>query len=272
VELDQRSVIPYVNVMTSPVTAAVLLIGDELLSGRTQDTNLRSIAEFLAPIGVEIREARVIPDDLETIVSTVRHLSASWTYVFSTGGIGPTHDDITADAMAAAFNRSIDVRDDALALLKKHYGDRGQEITEGRLRMARIPQGASLILNPVSGAPGFQLNNVFVMAGVPAVMRGMLQDLSTRITGGQVVLSKTVRGRTLREGDIASALGEIARHRPEVSIGSYPWIRPGGSLGPDYGVNLVARSRSAEKLTEAVDALIALVRSQNIEPETDPED
>jgi molybdenum cofactor synthesis domain-containing protein len=260
--------------MTETVTAAVLLIGDELLSGRTQDTNLRSIAEFLAPVGVEIREARVVPDDHDTIVSTVRHLSAAWTYVFSTGGIGPTHDDITADAMAAAFHRTIDVREDAVDQLKRHYGLRapGQEINESRLRMARIPEGASLILNPVSGAPGFQISNVFVMAGVPSVMRGMLQDVGHRLAGGSVVLAKTVRGRTMREGDIASALGEIAKRWPAASIGSYPWMRPGGAAGPDYGVSLVARSRDAEALSGAFNELIALVRSQDIEPETDPQE
>src|SRR6201986_3627037 len=158
--------------MARTVTAAVLLIGDELLSGRTQDTNLKSIAEFLAPLGVEVREARVVPDVHDTIVSTVNHLRKTWDYVFTTGGIGPTHDDITADAIAAVFSRHIDVRPDALALLEAHYAARHTEMNEGRRRMARIPDGAELIANPVSTAPGFRIDNVFVMAGVPAVMRG----------------------------------------------------------------------------------------------------
>lgn len=203
---------------------------------------------------MEIREARVVPDDHDTIVSTVRNLSSAWSYVFSTGGIGPTHDDITADAMAAAFRRTISVRQDAVDQLRKHYGQRaqGQDINESRLRMARIPEGASLILNPVSGAPGFQIENVFVMAGVPSVMRGMLQDIGHRLAGGSVVHSKTVRGRTMTEGNIASALGEIAKSWPTVSIGSYPWMRPGeqpdptmGSISsPEAGMRKPCRERS----------------------------
>ncbi|RYZ13749.1 MAG: competence/damage-inducible protein A, partial [Alphaproteobacteria bacterium] len=163
--------------MADTVTAAVILIGDEILSGRTQDSNLKTIAEFLNPLGVEVREARVIPDVHETIVDTVRTLSARHDYVFTTGGIGPTHDDITADAVAAAFGRTIGVRADAMAILKPWYEARGQEINEGRMRMARIPDGAELIHNPVSAAPGFMLGNVFVMAGIPSVTRGMLQDV-----------------------------------------------------------------------------------------------
>ena len=165
--------------MAHTVTAAVILIGDELLSGRTQDSNLKTIADFLAPLGVEVREARVIPDVHETIVATVQALRTAHDYVFTTGGIGPTHDDITADAVAAAFGRTIDVRADAVAILKPWYEARGQEINEGRMRMARIPAGAELILNPVSAAPGFMLGNVFVMAGIPSVMRGMLRMWGT---------------------------------------------------------------------------------------------
>ena len=173
--------------MDTIVTAAVLLIGDEILSGRTQDTNLRTIAQFLAPLGVEVREARVVPDVHETIVATLNDLRARHNYVFTTGGIGPTHDDITADAVAAAFGQHIDVREDALKILRPYYEARGQEINDGRIRMARIPDGASLIHNPVSAAPGFQMGNVFVMAGVPSVMRGMLLDVAHRIEGGAVI-------------------------------------------------------------------------------------
>jgi molybdenum cofactor synthesis domain-containing protein len=184
--------------MTSIVTAAVILIGDELLSGRTQDTNLKTIADFLNPLGVEVREARMIPDVHATIIATVNELRAAHDYVFTTGGIGPTHDDITADAVAAAFGKTIDVREDALAILRPYYQARGQEINEGRIRMARIPQDAELILNPVSAAPGFQLGNVFVMAGVPSVTRGMLQDVGHRIRGGAIVHARTVRARATR--------------------------------------------------------------------------
>jgi molybdenum cofactor synthesis domain-containing protein len=257
--------------MAQTVTAAVLLIGDELLSGRTQDTNLRSIAEFLAPLGVEVREARVVPDVQAAIVSTVNHLRKTWDYVFTTGGIGPTHDDITADAIAAAFGRKIGVRPDALALLEAHYAARNTEINDGRRRMARIPDGAELILNPVSAAPGFRIDNVFVMAGVPAVMRGMLQDIGHRIEGGERVHASTVRGKGLKEGDIAAALGEIAKAAPDVNIGSYPFMKPGWR-GTEFGVNLVARGRDPDQVAVVVAALAELVTRQGAKPEIDPKD
>ncbi len=165
------------------VKAAVLLIGDELLSGRTQDINLQAVAKFLGPLGVQLAEARVVADAPGEIAEAVNALRAKYDYVFTTGGIGPTHDDKTADAMALAFGVPIDVRDDARAILEAHYKGRSS-LNESRLRMARIPDTASLIANPVSKAPGFQIGNVFVMAGVPSIMRGMLQDISHRIEGG----------------------------------------------------------------------------------------
>ncbi|MDP3740521.1 MAG: molybdopterin-binding protein [Hyphomonadaceae bacterium] len=255
--------------MARTVTAAVILIGDELLSGRTQDSNLKTIAEFLAPLGVEVREARVIPDVHETIVATVQAMKQGHNYVFTTGGIGPTHDDITADAVAAAFGRTIDVRADAVAILRPWYEARGQDINEGRMRMARIPAGAELIQNPVSAAPGFMLGNVFVMAGIPSVMRGMLSDVGHRIQGGAVVHSHTVRATGVREGDIAEPLGALARARPEVSFGSYPWARLRGK-NVDYGSNLVARSRDADLIAAAVAALVELVESLGAKAEVDP--
>ncbi len=255
--------------MPRTVTAAVILIGDELLSGRTQDSNLKTIAEFLAPLGVEVREARVIADIHETIVETVRTLSKTHDYVFTTGGIGPTHDDITADAVAAAFGRTIDVRPDAVAILKPWYEARGQEVNEGRMRMARIPAGAELIQNPVSAAPGFRLGNVFVMAGIPSVMRGMLSDVGHRIQGGAVVHSHTVRATGVSEGDIAEPLGALAKARPEVSFGSYPFVRPKGKT-PEYGSNLVARSRDADLLATSVAALVELVEGLGATAEVDP--
>jgi molybdenum cofactor synthesis domain-containing protein len=257
--------------MARTVTAAVLLIGDELLSGRTQDTNLKSIAEFLAPLGVEVREARVVPDVHDTIVATVNYLRKTWDYVFTTGGIGPTHDDITADAIAAVFGRHIDVRPDALALLEAHYAARNTEMNDGRRRMARIPDGAELIANPVSTAPGFRIDNVFVMAGVPAVMRGMLQDIGHRIEGGERVHASTVRGKGLREGDIAAALGEIAKAAPDVNIGSYPFMKPGWR-GTEFGVNLVARGRDPDQVAAVVAALAEMVTQQGVKPEVDPKD
>jgi molybdenum cofactor synthesis domain-containing protein len=262
--------------MASIVTAAVILIGDELLSGRTQDTNLKTIADFLSPLGVEIREARMIPDVHETIVATVNELRAKHNYVFTTGGIGPTHDDITADGIAAAFGRHIDVREDALALMRPWYAARGQEINEGRLRMARIPDGAELIANPVSVAPGFQIGNVFVMAGVPSVMKGMLQDVGRRLEGGAIVHSRTVRAAGVREGDLAGPLGELAKATPEASLGSYPFMRlkPGkaGDSEVEYGSNLVARSRDRDAVDRCVDALGDIVRALGGDPVIDPQD
>ncbi len=252
--------------MVRIVTAAVLLIGDEILSGRTQDTNLKTIADFLAPLGVEVREARVVPDVEARIVGAVNALRTAYDYVFTTGGIGPTHDDITADSMAKAFGVSIGVREDAAALLRPYIVSRGLEVTEARMRMARIPDTASLIANPTSVAPGFQIGNVFVMAGIPSVMRGMLLDVGRRIEGGARLLSATVRGAGLREGDIAVPLGDLANASPEVSLGSYPWMRMGEGGKPDYGVSLVARSRDAERLDAALQALVKIVEAQGVAP------
>ncbi len=242
------------------VTAAVLLIGDELLSGRTQDTNLQTIARFLGPLGVQIAEARVVSDREDAIVAALNALRAAHDYVFTTGGIGPTHDDKTADAAAAAFGVAIDVREDARAILETHYA--GAPLNEARLRMARIPDGARLIANPVSKAPGFQLGNVFVLAGVPSIMRAMLEDVAHRLSGGEVVRAGTVRGRGLKEGDLAAPLKALEAASPGVSFGSYPWFGAEGA-----GVNLVARSSDAAALEAALTALEALVRSLDATPE-----
>jgi molybdenum cofactor synthesis domain-containing protein len=243
------------------VSAAVLLIGDELLSGRTQDVNLQTLAKFLAPIGVQIQEVRVVPDIPDRIVEAVNALRAAFDYVFTTGGIGPTHDDKTADAIAAAFGVGIGVRDDARAILAAHYkGD--DNLNDARLRMARIPDGASLVANPVSKAPGFQIGNVFVMAGVPSIMRGMLEDIGPRLKGGAVVRSKTVRGAGLKESLIAAALEALEQNSPGVTFGSYPWFAPEGS-----GVHLVARSADAAALTRAGEAMASIIRDCGIEPE-----
>ncbi|MBN8608868.1 MAG: competence/damage-inducible protein A [Caulobacterales bacterium] len=245
------------------VKAAVLLIGDELLSGRTQDINLRAIAKFLAPLGVQVAEARVVSDAPEAIVAAVNELRARYDYVFTTGGIGPTHDDKTADAIAAAFAVPIGVRDDARAILETHYKGRAA-LNESRLRMARIPDGAALIANPVSKAPGFQIGNVFVMAGVPSIMRGMLEDIGHRIEGGAVVKSVTMRGKGVVEGAIAEGLERLETETAgAVSFGSYPWFAAGG----DYGVHLVARSAEPQALTKARDDLIALIQAAGGNPE-----
>lgn len=234
------------------VRAAVLMIGDELLSGRTQDTNLRTIATFLAPLGVQVAEARVVADVPAEITEAVNALRTRYAYVFTTGGIGPTHDDKTADAIAAAFGAPIDVRADARAILEAHYGAH-TELNEARLRMARIPEGAVLIVNPVSKAPGFQLGNVFVMAGVPSIMRAMLEDVGPRLTRGAVVDSVTVRAKGLREGDIAARLAALEAAAPEVSFGSYPFYE-----AEAFGVSLVARSADVEALAKARADLLQL--------------
>jgi molybdenum cofactor synthesis domain-containing protein len=244
------------------VKAAVLLIGDELLSGRTQDVNLQTIAKFLAPLGVQVAEARVVADVPDEIVAAVNDLRARFDYVLTTGGIGPTHDDKTADAVAAAFGAHIGVRDDARAILEAHYKGPGG-LNEARLRMARIPDGAHLIANPVSRAPGFQMGNVFVLAGVPSIMRGMLEDVGHRIEGGAVVRSATVRGKGVREGDIAASLQALEdATNGGVSFGSYPWFSPDG-----FGLHLVARSADPSALARARDDLMALLREKGAIPE-----
>lgn len=243
------------------VKAAVLLIGDELLSGRTQDVNLRTIAKFLAPLGVQVAEARVVADVPDEIVAAVNALREKYDYVFTTGGIGPTHDDKTADAIAAAFGAHIDVRADARAILEAPYKGPAN-LNDARLRMARIPDGADLIANPVSRAPGFKLGNVFVLAGVPSIMRGMLEDVGHRIEGGAVVRAFTVRGKGVREGDIAQALADLETAAGNVSFGSYPWFSPDG-----YGIHLVARSADDAALAKAGEDLQALIRARGAEPE-----
>ena len=246
---------------TSP-TAAIVMIGDELLSGRTRDINLQQIAEFLAPLGIPVKEARIVSDEQDAIVKAVNELRAAYTYVFTTGGIGPTHDDITADAIAAAFGVEISEHPDAVALLEARYAAMETEFTPARRRMTRVPHGASLIANPVSGAPGFQTGNVFTLAGVPAIVRGMLGDIGHRLETGAVVHSITLRAKGLREGDVAESLGELAQDFSGLSIGSYPWFR---SL-EDSGVQIVARGTDAAQLAEAELKIAGLIRSKGIEP------
>jgi molybdenum cofactor synthesis domain-containing protein len=233
-------------------TAAILVIGDEILSGRTRDANMHHLAGELTKHGIELAEARVVPDDHDAIIAAVRALSAAYDTVFTSGGIGPTHDDITADAIAAAFDVSIDVRADARALLQAHYDRQGMELNAARLRMARIPDGATLIDNPVSIAPGFVIGNVHVMAGVPSIFQAMLASVIPTLTGGAPMLSQSLciaRG----EGDIAGPLSDLAAAHPEVSIGSYPFIRDGV-----YGANIVVRSSDGTAVDAVITALAAL--------------
>lgn len=234
-------------------TAAMIVIGDEILSGRTRDSNLHYLAKALTGHGINLREARVIADDPDAIVNAVRELSATYTHVFTSGGIGPTHDDITADNVARALGAPIGVRDDARALLEAHYARTGQKLNEARLRMARIPDGAELIDNPISIAPGFSLKNVHVMAGVPAIFEAMLQGLLPRLTGGAPVLSQSLT--VMRpEGDVAAPLRDLAARYPDLSMGSYPFQREGA-----FGTQLVIRGSDAARLDAAMAELRELM-------------
>lgn len=224
-------------------TACLVIIGNEILSGRTQDANLQYLAKRLGEWGVRLREVRVIPDIEETIVGTVNAVRAAFDYVFTTGGIGPTHDDITADAVAKAFGVSIGHDPRAVALLKERFTD--GELNEARMRMARIPAGAELVVNPVSKAPGFWIGNVIVMAGVPAIMRAMLDHVVPQLKTGTKVLSETIDAG-LKEGDVAGDLREIAKRHPDTTIGSYPYMNEKG-----FATRIVVRSRDAAKLAAA---------------------
>lgn len=232
-------------------TAAMIVIGDEILSGRTRDSNMHHLAGQLTEAGIDLCEARMIADEHATIVATVKALSETYDYVFTSGGIGPTHDDITADGIAAAFGCSIDVRDDARALLAAHYAKTGMELNDARLRMARIPEGADLIDNPVSVAPGFRLKNVHVMAGVPSVFHAMVASVLPTLTGGDPLISQTLRIER-GEGDIAGPLGALATEYPDLSMGSYPFQKDGR-----YGAHIVIRGTDAAQIDSAMAKLEA---------------
>lgn len=238
----------------SAATAAVLLIGDEILSGRTQDVNLAGIARFLNPLGIDLLEARVVPDTQCEIVAAVNALRARYTYVFTTGGIGPTHDDITADAIACAFGVSIDYDEEALAILADRY--KPEEFNESRRRMARIPRGGSLIRNSVSAAPGFQVENVFVMAGVPRIMQAMLEDIRPRLETGIPVISRSLR-TTLPEGRIAAPLETIQKAHPDLKLGSYPFFAA-GTGGGSNGTVLLVRGRNKANVERAAEEIIRI--------------
>jgi molybdenum cofactor synthesis domain-containing protein len=233
-------------------TAAMLVIGDEILSGRTRDSNLHYLAGELTHRGIDLKEARVVPDDHGAIVAAVNALRAAHDHVFTSGGIGPTHDDITADAVAAAFGVPIGIRDDARAILTAHYERSGLEFNAARQRMARIPDGATLIDNPISAAPGFSLGNVHVMAGVPNIFEAMLASLLPLLTGGAPLLSQSLR-IDRGEGEIAGPLGQLAAEFADLSFGSYPFNRNGV-----YGANVVVRGADAARLDAAMARLAEL--------------
>ena len=246
--------------MSTPasVTAGLLVIGDEILSGRTRDVNIAATAEFCTDLGIELTEVRVVADVEASIIEAVRALSERYTYVFTTGGIGPTHDDITADAIAKAFDVALPINAEARAMLESRWKTSGTEVTEARLRMARIPEGASLIVNSVSAAPGFRIRNVHVMAGVPVIMKAMLEAIAPTLQGGRKVHSVSIKCG-VGEGAIGGPFGELQKLFPDVKMGSYP------QMGQNYVMTeLVLRSADEARLAEAAAKVRDMVRQAHV--------
>ena len=240
--------------------AALVVIGDEILSGRTQDLNVAQVARWLNEQGIRLTEVRIVPDDIARIAETVNALRSSCDYLFTTGGIGPTHDDITVDAMAAAFDVPVVVHPEARKILEDYYRGRPGGLTEARLRMARVPEGAELIANPYSGAPGVKMGNVYILAGVPNIAASMLEALNGKLRGGRPVVSVTVGARAA-ESDVADLLRETEDSNPGVAIGSYPFFSDGR-----YGANFVIRSEDGELARRTGDELASRLREAGYEP------
>jgi len=241
-------------------TAALVVIGDEILSGRTQDRNVGQVATWLNEHGIRLAEVRIIPDDLDRIGETINVLRAQHDYLFTTGGIGPTHDDITVDAIAAAFGVPVIVHPDARKILEDYYRDRPGGLTEARLRMARTPEGAELLLNPSSGAPGVKMGNVYILAGVPHIAASMLEALTGKLEGGRPIVSVTIGARA-PESDVADLLRETEEAHPGVAIGSYPFFKDG-----KYGANFVIRSDDGDLVRTTGDDLTERLRDAGYEP------
>ncbi len=239
------------------VNAAILIIGNEILSGRTQDTNTNSIALWLNSIGVKVNEVRVIPDIEDTIIETVNHLRKVNDYVFTTGGIGPTHDDITAQSISKAFNLKYEIHNEAFKILEDYY--KVGEFNEGRQKMVWMPSNANLILNPTSGAPGFNVENVFCLPGVPSILRSMLGGLKNSIIGGKPILSHTISLRTV-ESEIAKSLSEIQDNNKDLEIGSYPFFQAG-----KLGVSIVLRSEDQSKINKCSKEILNFIKAKKIE-------
>jgi molybdenum cofactor synthesis domain-containing protein len=242
------------------ITAAVLVIGDEILSGRTKDKNIGYIAEYLTGIGIDLKEVRVVPDEEPEIVAALNALRARYTYVFTTGGIGPTHDDITAECVAKAFGVAIDYHPRAVEIMSARVAQTGGVMNEARMRMTRVPLGAELVLNKVSGAPGFWIGNVIVMAGIPSVMQVMLDYVAPQLKTGAKMLSESVRADS-REGDIGTELGALAKQHPDVVMGSYPFMDENNFAN----THVVVRSRDPQKLAaakQAVEAMLVRVKAE----------
>ena len=239
------------------VNASILIIGNEILSGRTQDTNTSTLAIWLNSIGVNVGEVRVIPDVEDIIVDTLNLLRSTYDYVFTTGGIGPTHDDITASSISKAFNLTYGPHKEAMSLLEKYY--KPGEFNEGRQKMAWMPTNANLIYNPTSGAPGFNVENVFCLPGVPSILKSMLGDISHKLVGGEPILSQTINLRTV-ESEIAKSLSMVQNNNKDVDIGSYPFFRAG-----KLGVAIVLRSTNQSQIDKCNLEIIKFVKEKNIE-------
>lgn len=239
------------------VTAGLLVIGDEILSGRTKDVNIGAVADFCTDLGIDLTEVRVVSDVEDSIVEAINALRNRYTYVFTTGGIGPTHDDITADAIAKVFGVALPINVQARAILEARWKETGTEVNEARLRMARIPEGADLIVNSVSAAPGFRIGNVHVMAGVPVIMRAMLEALAPTLKGGKKVLSVTVKA-AVGEGTLGGPLAALQAEFPDVKMGSYPQMRRDRAV-----TELVLRSENAELLEKAAEKVRGMVAAEH---------
>jgi molybdenum cofactor synthesis domain-containing protein len=246
--------------MKNPPTAAIMIVGNEILSGRTQDINIQFIAERLAGRGIKLAEVRVVRDEEAAVIKAARELSKEYDYVFSTGGIGPTHDDITAECIAKAFNTVLEINAEAKRRMEEFYASRGTVMNEGRLRMARIPAGAELIDNSISAAPGFKVGNVYVMAGVPKIMQVMFLSIEQTLAQGAPMLSNTV-SCSMKEGDIAIEMEGIQKQFPDVEIGSYPLMVDSG-----HTLNLVLRGTDEKLLKTATDKIVAMVKHLDQNP------
>tara|TARA_B100001121_G_scaffold244494_1_gene219238 strand:+ start:430 stop:1179 length:750 start_codon:yes stop_codon:yes gene_type:complete len=244
-------------IKNTKVNAAILIIGNEILSGRTQDTNTSTLANWLNSIGVKVSEVRVIPDEEKIIVDTLNLLRNSYNYVFTTGGIGPTHDDITAQSVAKAFDRKYQIHQEAFKILEAYY--KPGEFNEGRQKMVKMPENAKLILNPTSGAPGFSVDNVFCLPGVPSILKSMLGGLKNRIVGGEPILSHTISLKTV-ESEIANSLTKVQEDNKDVEIGSYPFFHAG-----KLGVSIVLRSENQSKIDNCNSQILAFIKEKNIE-------
>ena len=243
--------------MKKKIQASIIIIGNEILSGRTQDTNTRTISLWLNSIGVKVCEVRVIPDIEEVIIETVNTLRKNYNYVFTTGGIGPTHDDITASSISKAFQLNYQIHQEAFKILQNYY--KPGEFTEGRQKMTWMPENSELILNPTSGAPGFSVENVFCLPGVPSILKSMLGGLKNRIAGGEPILSHTISLRTI-ESEIANSLTEVQKNNKDIEIGSYPFFQAG-----KLGVSIVIRSEKQSKIDNCCSQILSFIKEKKIE-------